>query len=87
MPAQGKLEKLLAIDDEETFKAGLAEDFRITPNHPKYDEQEFGGVGDSAINPLGKQGNTFSLILLRKSHLAHMALDGRSHLACPFRFG
>jgi hypothetical protein len=33
-----KLEKLLEIDDEETFKVGLEEDFGITPDHPKYDE-------------------------------------------------
>jgi hypothetical protein len=31
-----KLEQLLEIDDEETFRAGLAEDFGITPDHPKY---------------------------------------------------
>jgi hypothetical protein len=33
-----KLEKLLAVSDEETFKAGLAGDFGITPDHPKYPE-------------------------------------------------
>jgi mannose-6-phosphate isomerase class I len=33
-----KLEKLLEVDDEETFRAGLEEDFGITPDHPKYAE-------------------------------------------------
>jgi hypothetical protein len=33
-----KLEKLLEVGDEETFRAGLAQDFGITPNHPKYTE-------------------------------------------------
>ncbi len=33
-----KLEKLLQVDDEETFKAGLEEDFGIKPDHPKYGE-------------------------------------------------
>jgi len=33
-----KLEKLLEIDDEETFKQGLQEDFGIMPDHPKYQE-------------------------------------------------
>jgi hypothetical protein len=32
------LEKLLELHDEETFKAGLEEDFEITSDHPKYDE-------------------------------------------------
>lgn len=33
-----KLQKLLEVDDEETFKLGLKEDFGITPDHPKYAE-------------------------------------------------
>jgi hypothetical protein len=33
-----KLEKLLEVDDEVTFKVGLEEDFGITPDHPKYGE-------------------------------------------------
>jgi hypothetical protein len=33
-----KLEKLLEADDEETFQAGLEEDFGITSDHPKYRE-------------------------------------------------
>jgi hypothetical protein len=33
-----KLEQLLRVDDEETFRAGLAEDFGITQDHPKYSE-------------------------------------------------
>jgi hypothetical protein len=33
-----KLEKLLEAEDEETFRAGLNEDFGIAPNHPKYKE-------------------------------------------------
>jgi hypothetical protein len=33
-----KLEKLLQLDDEETFRSGLKEDFGITPDHPKYVE-------------------------------------------------
>jgi hypothetical protein len=33
-----KLEKLLQIRDEETFKAGLEEDFGIRPDHPKYND-------------------------------------------------
>jgi hypothetical protein len=33
-----KLEKLLGVDDEETFRAGLEEDFGIGPDHPKYRE-------------------------------------------------
>jgi phosphoenolpyruvate synthase/pyruvate phosphate dikinase len=33
-----KLEKLLEIDDEETFRAGLEEDFGIKPDHPKFRE-------------------------------------------------
>jgi len=31
-----KLVKLMEIDDEETFRAGLAEEFGITPEHPRY---------------------------------------------------
>jgi hypothetical protein len=31
-----KLEKLLEVSDEETFKAGLVGDFGIAPEHPKY---------------------------------------------------
>jgi hypothetical protein len=31
-----KLEKLLEANDEETFRAKLAEDFGITPAHPKF---------------------------------------------------
>ena len=33
-----KLEKLLEVDDEETFKTGLVEDFGIRPDHPRYGE-------------------------------------------------
>jgi hypothetical protein len=33
-----QLEKLLEVGDEETFKAGLAEDFGIKSDHPKYSE-------------------------------------------------
>jgi plasmid stabilization system protein ParE len=33
-----KLEQLLEVDDEGTFRAGLAEDFGITTDHPKYEE-------------------------------------------------
>jgi hypothetical protein len=33
-----KLERLLEIEDEATFKAGLAEDFGVKPDHPKYAE-------------------------------------------------
>ena len=33
-----KLEKLLQVDDEDTFKAGLAEDFGIKSDHPRFDE-------------------------------------------------
>jgi len=33
-----KLQKLLQTNDEETFKKGLAEDFGINPDHPKYAE-------------------------------------------------
>jgi hypothetical protein len=33
-----KVEKLLEVDDEETFKSGLENDFGIAPDHPKYGE-------------------------------------------------
>ena len=33
-----KLEKLLEAGDEETFKTGLAEDFGIKPDNPKFEE-------------------------------------------------
>jgi len=33
-----RLEKLLEVDDEETFRAGLEEDFGISPDHPRYNE-------------------------------------------------
>jgi hypothetical protein len=33
-----KMEKLLEAGDEETFKAGLTEDFGIKPDHPKFKE-------------------------------------------------
>jgi hypothetical protein len=33
-----KLEQLLEVDDEETFREGLAEDFGITLDHPRYAE-------------------------------------------------
>jgi plasmid stabilization system protein ParE len=33
-----KLEELLEVDDEETFRAGLEEDFGIVPDHPRYAE-------------------------------------------------
>jgi hypothetical protein len=33
-----KLEKLLRSGDEETFKAGLEEDFGIKPDHPRFAE-------------------------------------------------
>jgi hypothetical protein len=33
-----KLERLLEVDEEETFRAGLEEDFGIKPDHPKYGE-------------------------------------------------
>jgi hypothetical protein len=33
-----KLEKLLELDDEEAFKAGLKEDFGITPDHTGFKE-------------------------------------------------
>src|ERR1017187_1179391 len=33
-----KLEKLLEVEDEETFRAGLEEDFGIRPDHPRYKE-------------------------------------------------
>ncbi len=33
-----KLEKLLEVGDEDTFRTGLEEDFGITPDHPKYGE-------------------------------------------------
>jgi hypothetical protein len=33
-----KLEKLLRSGDEETFKAGLEDDFGIKPDHPKFAE-------------------------------------------------
>jgi hypothetical protein len=31
-------ERLMDIDDEETFKAGLEHDFGIKPDHPKFKE-------------------------------------------------
>jgi hypothetical protein len=31
-----KLEKLLEVNDEETFRTRLAEDFGIGPTHPKF---------------------------------------------------
>ncbi len=33
-----KLEKLLEIDDEETLRTGLDQDFGIRSDHPKYKE-------------------------------------------------
>jgi hypothetical protein len=33
-----KLEELLEVEDEETFRAGLEEDFGIKPDHPGYKE-------------------------------------------------
>jgi len=33
-----KLERLLATGEEETFKAGLQEEFGITPDHPRFGE-------------------------------------------------
>jgi hypothetical protein len=33
-----KLEELLEVEDEETFRAGLEEDFGINPDHPRYKE-------------------------------------------------
>ena len=35
---QKKLEQLLQAGDEETFVAGLKEDFGIAPEHPKFKE-------------------------------------------------
>ncbi len=33
-----QLERLLEAGDEETFKAGLAKDFGIERNHPRFEE-------------------------------------------------
>jgi hypothetical protein len=35
---QKQLERLLEAGDEETFKVGLAEEFEIKPDHPKFAE-------------------------------------------------
>jgi hypothetical protein len=34
---KAKLERLMEIHDEETFKAGLMSEFGIGPGHPKYE--------------------------------------------------
>lgn len=33
-----KLEKLMEINDEETFREGLEKEFGIKPGHPRYEE-------------------------------------------------
>jgi hypothetical protein len=60
-----KLEKLLEIDDEETFRAGLEEDFGIKPDHRSTRKcSGFAVVLDSQVCALSEPGYSEVFLLL-----------------------
>jgi len=67
-----RLEKLMEIDDESTFREGLEKEFGMRPDDPRFEK---------AMNAWREALDAFIFFLFRQAAFAHMFFDHGCDLA------